>query len=175
MRVIDIVWPNKEVREMKQEAQGSVTDKVMRRTVELGVQVHDIQRNAEKVDRVASPSQPPTKKDQNKIQPLGDTTYPERKRPHCVQVRLLRTSHNGLVRSTFSFFGRRFRRKYGAIEAIYIEGSSTRGETEGEWIPNSEELKRSSLPLSKTSRIPLQSFASLRSAKAQNHTSYSWT
>lgn len=66
-----------------------------------------------------------------KIQPLEDTTYPERKRPHCVQVRLLRTSHNGLVRSTFSFFGRRFRRKYGAIEAIYIEGSSTRGETEG--------------------------------------------
>ena len=103
----------------------------MRRTVELGVQVHDIQRNAEKVDRVASPSQPPTKKDQNKIQLLEDTTYPERKRPHCVQVRLLRTSHNGLVRSTFSFFGRRFRRKYGAIEAIYIEGSSTRGETEG--------------------------------------------
>ena len=53
---------------MKQEAQGSVTDKVMRRTVELGVQVHDIQRDAEKVDRVASPSQPPTKKNQNRNQ-----------------------------------------------------------------------------------------------------------
>ena len=52
------------------------------------------------------------------VNPFGTakgTTYPEKKRPHCVKVRLLRTSHNGLVRSVFSLFGRRFRKKYGAI------------------------------------------------------------
>jgi hypothetical protein len=54
----------------------------------------------------------------NVVNPFGaakGTTYPEKKSPHCVHVRLLRTSHNGLVRSVFSFFGRRFRNKYGAI------------------------------------------------------------
>ena len=35
---------------------GSVTDKIMRGPVELGLQVYDIERDAEKVDRVASPS-----------------------------------------------------------------------------------------------------------------------
>jgi hypothetical protein len=50
------------------------------------------------------------------LAPLGGKrTHPEKKRPHCVKVRLLRTSHNGLVRSTFSLFGMRFRKKYGTI------------------------------------------------------------
>ena len=35
---------------------GSVTDKVMRGPVELCLQVYDIERDAEEVDRVASPS-----------------------------------------------------------------------------------------------------------------------
>jgi hypothetical protein len=49
-------------------------------------------------------------------------TYPERKRPRCVQVMSLRTSRNGLACSTLSLFGRRFCRKYGAIGEILIEG-----------------------------------------------------
>ena len=51
-----------------------------------------------------------------------DTTYPEKNIPHCTQVRPARTSRKGLARSTFSFFGRRFRRKYGAIGGIFMEG-----------------------------------------------------
>jgi len=70
--------------------------------------------DAEKVDRGARPPRA------NQIEITAppytrDTTYPEKKRPHCAQVRPPRTSHNGLARSTLSFFGRRFRRKYGAI------------------------------------------------------------
>ena len=40
---------------------GVVTDNVMRWAVELFLQVHNGERDTEKVDRVASPSQPPGK------------------------------------------------------------------------------------------------------------------
>jgi len=64
--------------------------------------------------------------DQSSI-PLGgakDATYPEKKRPHCIRVRFARTSNNGLAPSTFSLFGTRFRRKYGAI-ALMSLGTET--------------------------------------------------
>lgn len=65
-----------------------------------------------------------------KIQRVKKAAYPERKSPHCVQVRSLRASRNGLASSTFSFFGRRFRRKYGTIRVDRIECESLKGEAE---------------------------------------------
>jgi len=65
--------------------------------------------------------------DQSSI-PLGgakDKTYPEMKRPHCTKVRLPRTSSNGLARSTFSLFGMRLRRKYGAIALMNLRDRSS--------------------------------------------------
>ena len=50
------------------------------------------------------------------VRRVKETTHPEKKRPHCVQVISLRTSCSDLARSTPSLFGSRFRRMYGVIE-----------------------------------------------------------
>lgn len=42
---------------------------------------------------------------------VTSATYPEKKRHHWVRVMVPRTSNKGLVRSTFSLFGTRFRKK----------------------------------------------------------------
>ena len=98
------------------------TDDVMRRPIKLFLQVDDGERHAEKVDGVASPSQPAAEKSPLRSKfnhpwrcQAGRSTHPEKNIPHCVQVRPARTSSNGLARSTFSLFGMRFCRKYGAI------------------------------------------------------------
>jgi len=78
---------------------------------ELGLEIDDGEGDSEKVDGVASPSQPT--KNRSRAEPglTGVPTYPEKKRHHCVKVRPLRTCSRGLARSVFSLFGTRFRRK----------------------------------------------------------------
>ena len=46
---------------MPQEVGERVADEVMGGAMELGLQVNEAKRDTEKVDRVASPSQPPTR------------------------------------------------------------------------------------------------------------------
>ena len=58
VRVMDVVWFREEqVRERVTRQRGS-TDDVVRRPIELFLQVDDCERHAEKVDGVASPRQP---------------------------------------------------------------------------------------------------------------------
>lgn len=75
-------------------------------------------------------------------------THPEKKSPHCDIVRLLRTSHNGLVRSTFSLLGTRFRKKYGAIGENSTEEKGPKGKTKGgEGSQNPSRIETAALAL----------------------------
>lgn len=57
VRVMVVVWPRKEGQEnATREVRGNVADEVMYGAVELGLQIYEAERDAEKVDRVASPS-----------------------------------------------------------------------------------------------------------------------
>jgi hypothetical protein len=58
-RVMDVVWFAKRNQRNAMSSSGSaMTDNIMRRAVELLLQISNSKRDAEKVERVASPSQP---------------------------------------------------------------------------------------------------------------------
>ena len=84
----------------------------MRGAIELSLEICDGEGDTKEVDSVASPSQPTWEREELiEVTSSGVRTYPEKKRHHWVKVMVLITSPKGLVRSTFSFFGTRFRKK----------------------------------------------------------------
>ena len=58
VRVMDVVWFREEEVSGNVARQGGSTDDVVRGSIKLFLQVDDGERHAEKVDGVASPSQP---------------------------------------------------------------------------------------------------------------------